>query len=75
MLAKHPIDDQRRGLGSRLVRPILERADRDGVTRHLETADPASVPYYRRFGFEVVEPSLEVIPDDPSLTTMRRSPG
>jgi predicted N-acetyltransferase YhbS len=68
MLAKHAIDDQRRGLGSRLVRPILERADRDGVACHLETADPANVPYYRRFGFEVVEPSLEVIPDGPNLT-------
>jgi len=65
---------QRRGLGSRLVRPILERADRDGVACHLETADPANVPYYRRFGFEVVDPALEVLPGGPTLTMMRRPP-
>ena len=34
---------QRRGLGTRLVEPILERADRDGVPCRLETSDPANV--------------------------------
>ena len=67
-------EHQRHGLGSRLVTPILERADRDRVPCHLETADPANVDFYRRFGFEVVDPALEVIPGGPTLTTMRRPP-
>jgi GNAT superfamily N-acetyltransferase len=67
-------EHQRQGLGGRLVRPILERAGRDGLACYLETADPANVPYYRRFGFEVVDPALEVIPGGPTLTTMRRPP-
>ena len=68
-------EHQRHGLGSRLVRPIIERADRDGVPCHLETADPANVAFYRQFGFEVVDAALEVISGGgPTLTTMRRPP-
>ena len=65
-------EHQRQGLGSRLVTPILERADRDHVPCDLETADPDNVAFYRRFGFEVVDPALEVIPGAPTLTMMRR---
>jgi ribosomal protein S18 acetylase RimI-like enzyme len=66
---------QQRGLGSRLVRPIIERADGDGLPCYLETADPANVAFYRRFGFDVVDAALEVIPGGgPTLTTMRRPP-
>jgi predicted N-acetyltransferase YhbS len=68
-------EHQRHGLGSRLVRPIIERADGDGMPCHLETADPANVAFYRQFGFEVVDAALEVIPGGgPTLTTMRRPP-
>jgi hypothetical protein len=56
------------------VSPILDRAGRDGVACYLETADPVNVPYYRRFGFEIVDPALEVIPGGPTLTMMRRPP-
>jgi hypothetical protein len=57
------------------VRPINERADRDGVSCHLETADPANVAFYRGFGFDVVDAALEVIPGGgPTVTTMRRAP-
>jgi GNAT superfamily N-acetyltransferase len=65
-------DDQRHGLGTRLVAPILDRADRDGIPCYLETADPANIDFYRRFGFEVVDPALTVIHGGPTLTTMRR---
>lgn len=65
-------EHQRQGLGSRLVTPVLARADRDRVPCYLETADPANVEFYQRFGFEVVDPALDVIPGGPTLTTMRR---
>jgi Acetyltransferase (GNAT) family len=67
-------ESQRRGLGSRLVEPIFERADRDGVPCRLETSDPANVPFYERFGFEVTDPALAAMPDGPCLTAMRRPP-
>jgi GNAT superfamily N-acetyltransferase len=65
---------QRQGLGSRLVEPILDRADRDGVTCRLETSDPANVAFYQRFGFEVADPAFAALPGGPLLTTMQRPP-
>jgi GNAT superfamily N-acetyltransferase len=68
-------EHQRKGLGGGLVRPILQRADGDGLPCYLETADPANVAFYHRFGFEVVDAALEVIPGGgPTVTTMRRPP-
>ena len=66
-------EHQRQGLGGRLVTPILHLADRDHVPCYLETARPANVDYYQRFGFEVMNPALEVIPGGPPLITMRRA--
>jgi GNAT superfamily N-acetyltransferase len=65
---------QRQGLGSVLVEPILDRADRDGVPCRLETSDPANVAFYRRFGFEVADPAFAALQGGPLLTTMRRMP-
>jgi ribosomal protein S18 acetylase RimI-like enzyme len=65
---------QRRGLGTRLINPILERADRAGVDCRLETADPANVAYYQRFGFSVIRPPLEVLRGGPPLIRMHRQP-
>jgi ribosomal protein S18 acetylase RimI-like enzyme len=65
-------EHQRQGLGSQLVTPILERADRDGVPCYLETADPANVAFYERFGFAVINAALEVIPAGPTLIVMQR---
>lgn len=65
---------QRRGLGSQLVRPILEQADREQLPCYLETSDPANVDYYRRFGFRVVNPTLATIPGGPAHIAMRREP-
>jgi ribosomal protein S18 acetylase RimI-like enzyme len=63
---------QRQGLGSRLVAPILERADTEQLPCYLETADPANIDFYERFGFEVINAALEVIPDGPKLIVMQR---
>jgi ribosomal protein S18 acetylase RimI-like enzyme len=68
-------EHQRQGLGGRLVTRVLHLADRDLVPCYLETARPANVDYYQRFGFEVMNPALEVIPGGPPLITMRRAEG
>ena len=42
------------GFSSRLVRPVLERIDRERMPCFLETNTGKNVAIYRRFGFEVV---------------------
>ena len=68
-------DCQRRGLGTRLIEPVLTRADQDGIPCRLETADPANVAYYRRFGFNVVDPPLDAVRGGPPLIRMHRPLG
>jgi ribosomal protein S18 acetylase RimI-like enzyme len=45
---------QGQGFSSRLVRPVLERIDRERMPCFLETNTEKNVAIYRRFGFEVV---------------------
>lgn len=45
---------QRRGIGSALLRLVLDRADADGTPAYLETATARNVLLYERHGFEVV---------------------
>lgn len=49
-------DPRRRGggLARAVLRPILERADADGVHTRLETGTPENLPFYARFGFAVL---------------------
>lgn len=71
-LAVHP-DRQRQGVGSFLIMPTLEQADRDALPVYLETTKEENLAYYRRFGFEVVE-ELTVADGAPPTWTMLRPP-
>ena len=46
---------QGEGIGTALMRPVLERADREAATAYLETATARNVLLYERVGFAVVE--------------------
>jgi ribosomal protein S18 acetylase RimI-like enzyme len=63
---------QRKGLGRRLLEPVLGIADRDRVDCYLETADRANVDFYKRHGFVVENDSLRLVPDGPAFVAMRR---
>jgi ribosomal protein S18 acetylase RimI-like enzyme len=63
---------QRKGIGRRLLERVLEIADSDRVDCYLETADPANVDYYKRYGFTVENSSLQLVPDGPAHVAMRR---
>ena len=45
---------QGRGIGSALLRPMLERCDRDKLPAFLETANPSNHAFYQRHGFNIV---------------------
>lgn len=63
-----------RGLGTALLRPRLQRADREGLPCYLETTRPANVPYYERLGFRVAVDAKEPA-SGLRVVTMRREPG
>ncbi len=46
---------QGNGIGHRLIEPVLDRADDEGVGAYLVTTKEANVAFYRRFGFGVTE--------------------
>jgi ribosomal protein S18 acetylase RimI-like enzyme len=48
----HP-DSQGRGLGSALLRPTLERCDREGLPAYLEASSERSAALYERLGFQL----------------------
>lgn len=63
---------QGRGLGSQLLRPVLDLCDDERVPAYLESSDPANVDFYSRHGFRVVD---EVrLPRGPMIHTMWRDP-
>jgi len=45
------------GAASRLIRPVLEKADAEGAPAYTDTATRSNVPVYEHFGFECVEES------------------
>ena len=47
---------QGRGLGSALLRPVLQRCDREGLPAYLEATSPRNQALYRRHGFVDREP-------------------
>lgn len=64
---------QRCGIGGMLQRPVLARADEEGLPCYVETQNPDNLPYYGRFGYEVVE-KLNPVLHGPPVWTLRREP-
>lgn len=66
-------DAQSQGLGSRVIAPVLERCDAEGLPAFLESSNPRNVPFYERHGFRVVE---EIVLEEggPIMHPMWRDP-
>ena len=63
---------QSRGLGSDLIRPVLQVCDRDQVPAYLEATSEGNRRLYLRHGFEV---TAEIqLPDGPTMWRMWRRP-
>lgn len=65
---------QGRGYGAALLKPMLERCDREGTAAYLEASTPRNRALYERHGFEVIE-ECRYAKDGPPLWMMWRSPG
>jgi GNAT superfamily N-acetyltransferase len=64
---------QGEGVGAALMRPVLERCDREGMPAYLEASNPRCARLYERLGFAGTE---EIRPlGSPPLRLMWREPG
>lgn len=66
-------ESQGRGIGARLLIPVLEMADAEGVSCYLETQTTANVAFYARSGFDVLRQEREPVCGLP-IWFMRRVP-
>ena len=62
-----------RGLGRRLIEPVLDACDHTGTMAYLENSNPANRRFYASLGFERVE-LFHAAPDSPPLEAMQRAP-
>jgi ribosomal protein S18 acetylase RimI-like enzyme len=68
------VDVQGKGVGSALMRPVLEHCDKEGLPAYLESSKERNVPFYRRHGFEVVKEVTLPGKNAPNIWTMWRDP-
>lgn len=64
-------DHQGRGFGTALLKKILSHIEESQTPAHLETTNPANVPFYESFGFRV-SGQLELASGGPTLWAMQR---
>ncbi|MFE0422149.1 GNAT family N-acetyltransferase [Streptomyces sp. NPDC058953] len=64
---------QGEGRGTALLRPTLDRCDREGSAVYLEASSARSRDLYQRLGFTTMESTL-VLPDGPTMWPMWRDP-
>jgi ribosomal protein S18 acetylase RimI-like enzyme len=63
---------QGRGFGAALMRPVMERCDRDELPAYLEASSPRNRALYERHGFATVEEMR--VKDSPPFWRMWREP-
>lgn len=64
---------QGRGLGTALMRPVLERCDRERIPAYLETGTERNLPLYERNGFRTAE-AIRLGKAGPPMWLMWRDP-
>ena len=62
------------GLGRRLIAPVLEACDRQGVRAYLENSNPANAGFYASCGFKPLGEPIHPTPNSPPLSPMVREP-
>lgn len=64
---------QGRGIGVKLLEPVLDRLDREERSAYLETSKERNIAWYGRQGFALTQ-TLEIRPGAPPIWTMWRAP-
>jgi ribosomal protein S18 acetylase RimI-like enzyme len=66
-------DMQSKGVGSAVIRHMLDRCDAEGLPAYLESSNVRNVPFYARHGFEATG-EIAVGKGAPTVTAMWRDP-
>lgn len=66
---------QGKGLGGRLIREGLKRADEEGAPAYLENSNPKNTPLYERLGFQTIAPLPLPVGAPPLLGMLRPAGG
>ena len=66
-------DFQGKGIGSALMRPVLDQCDAEGWPAYLESSKERNIPFYSRHGFKVVR-QVPLPSGGPTIWTMWREP-
>lgn len=66
-------DMQSKGIGSAVLRHVLDRCDEEGLPAYLESSNTRNVPFYARHGFEATG-EIAVGKGAPTVTAMWRDP-
>ncbi len=66
-------DMQSKGVGSAVIRHMLDRCDAEGMPAYLESSNVRNVPFYARHGFEATG-EIPVGKGAPTVTAMWREP-
>lgn len=64
---------QSKGVGSAVIRDMLDRCDTEGMPAYLESSNPRNVPFYARHGFEKTG-EIVVGKEARTVTAMWREP-
>ena len=65
-------EHQGKGLGAKLMQPMMERCDTEGVGCYLESSNEQNLSFYHRFGF--IQRPLIALKAGPTLYPMWRDP-
>lgn len=65
--------DRGRGIGSLLLQPVLQQADREGLSCYLSTFNERAVSFYQKHGFAILWQG-ELSKNSPCIWTMKRKP-
>ena len=65
---------QGHGVGSMLIKPILKRADEEGLPCYLETMKEVNLAFYGKHGFRAVD-EKQIADGGPHIWALLRSPG
>lgn len=65
---------QGKGLGRKLIQPVLDACDRAGLRAYLENSNPANTGFYNSRGFTQLGEPIHPTADSPPLVPMMREP-